>query len=222
MAFSIKKIEDVLIDASFACEHIIHAARDVGMVKREIFPSTMFEAGEEASTITEYDILRKDIDLEHLKISKAWLKASGIHGEEREKLRKKWNCGWQSIVWFMNLGCPWLTFPQCCKRIDDGMRLINTGYQESSGILLDPELLAERIMENPEEMEKLFMAVQSRFRRGTVKTNRDSLVENWIRTDYTHANGWEQYKAVVPAGWGEHLPALPAVKANDATDKISH
>lgn len=215
MALNINNVshsEDILITAAFACEHIIHAARDVGIVKREVFSSVMFEAGEKVTSITDFDILRKEIDLEHLKISRAWVKQSGISSIQRKKLRKKWSHGLQSIFWFINMGCPYYTFSECCKAIDDALRMVNTEYRATSGMLLDPELLAERILEKPEYMVKLFEQVQSRIRNGSVKSGNDAVIDAWFRTDYTHAIGWDQYKNVVPSGWGDAKPSAPTQK----------
>ncbi|MCP3945029.1 MAG: hypothetical protein GY710_26625 [Desulfobacteraceae bacterium] len=192
------RVKDILDIASYACENIIQAARDISMAKKDVFPAEVFVDGKKIQGITEFDIFRRKLDLDHFQVSRKWL--SQIDENKRNKLKKKLSYGLQSIVWFTGLGCPYFSYSECCQAIDDALKLINSDYKKTSGALLDPQLLAERIIEDPRKIITILEQVQSSIRgSSTVKDERDAIIETWFQTDFCNVIRWDECFAVGPA-----------------------
>ncbi len=206
-------VKDILDLASFACENIIQAARDVKTVKSEVFPAEVFVDGKKIVKLTEFDVLRKKLDLGHFQVSKKWL--GQVKPDKRKKVREKLNHGLQSIVWFTGIGCPLFTYPECCQAIDDALRLINDECKKMTGPLLDPELLAEQILTEPKKMIDIFDQVQSSIQNfATVRDGHDTIIDTWFNTDYCRAIGWDECRDVSPYILEEDAPREKMVQLN--------
>ncbi len=192
-------VKDTLDLGSYACEHIIQAARDISMARKDVFPADLFVKGKKQSELTEFDIFRRKIDLEHVQLSREWLYQVD-DDNKRKTLRKKLCHGLQSIVWFAGKGYPHESYSQCCQAIEDAFRLIKTRYRGITKPLLDPQLLAERIMVDPDEMVKILENVQSAIRDfSSIEDESDELIDTYKNIEFNNAIGWDQIKAVGPA-----------------------
>lgn len=186
MALNDVQIKEMLDLAAISCEHIIQAARDVALARKDVFPARIVVTEEkkpvEITEVTEFDLLRRKLDLGHIQISKSWLQKRP--SKDQKAIRIKLVNSLQSIVWFTNVGCALLSFPQCCQAIDDGIRLINPDYRATSGMLLEPELFAERILEDPEKMVSLLEQLQFSIKNSSsLKTENEKIIDEWVQTD---------------------------------------
>lgn len=130
--------EQLFLAAHLACENIYQAIRDLCLAERLIAPSNRF------------DEIRNGIDQEHSKLSKKWILKNTRRNEtiRNATFSRKWFKG----------GSSRMPFSLCCELLETHLSK-NSAFQAAyhyNSLLLNPEILGFRIIENPKKMSAIF------------------------------------------------------------------
>tara|TARA_B100000614_G_scaffold230085_1_gene222972 strand:+ start:701 stop:1366 length:666 start_codon:yes stop_codon:yes gene_type:complete len=206
-------VKELLNAASIACEHIIRAARDVKYAKRDVFPTDVYVEGKKQVAVTELELLRNKLDYEHVQVSSEWL--NRIEDDQRDDKREKLKNGLQSIAWFSNTGYPLISFEECCRCLNEGLKLVNNQYRKTSGCMISAPILAEKIHQDPKEMLRILEAVRSQLHRGTIKDYKDEILDE-LNTDFEYAVplSWNDCHRVVPVEIEDDDSIAKAIEAD--------